>query len=61
MFGSKEQPDEPGLRRLQQEIARDRLRLQQRLSVLADQKTEEIPTGAAHGRLYQVFKAMGEA
>ena len=62
MLGSKEQKEEPGLLRLQKGIARDRLRLQQRLELVdGDRPVEEAPHGGAVGRLYQVFVAMGEA
>ncbi len=62
MFGSKAQEDDPGLLRLQKEIARDRLRLQQRIGpVDRDGTVEEASRGVTLGRLYQVFVAMGEA
>ena len=62
MFGSKVQKEEPGLLRLQKDITRDRLRLQQRLGLVdGDRSVEEAPCGSAVGRLYQAFVAMGEA
>ena len=62
MFGSKDQKAEPGLRRLQQDISRDRLRLQQRLELIDDdQPVADAPRTGNSGRLYEVFVAMGEA
>jgi hypothetical protein len=62
MFGSKVPKEEPGLIRLQKDIARDRLRLQQRVGLVdGDDTVEETPRVGASGRLYQVFVAMGEA
>lgn len=62
MFGSKVQQEELGLLRLQKEVTRDRLRLQQRLGLIdGDHQVEGAPTDRASGRLYQVFVAMGEA
>ena len=62
MFGSKVQKEDPGLLRLQKDIARDRLRLQQRVGFVdGDGPVETAPCGGASGRLYQVFAAMGDA
>lgn len=62
MFGNKEQKEDAGLLRLRNDIARDRLRLQQRVGVgEGDEALREGPAGVAVGRLYEVFVAMGEA
>ena len=64
MFGTKVQKEEAGLLRLQKDVTRDRLRLQQ-YRELADGRrspsAEEALEGSTVGRLYQVFVAMGEA
>ncbi len=62
MFGSKQPKEVPGLLRLKNDIARDRLRLQQRVGLgEGDEALREGPAGVAVGRLYEVFVAMGEA
>lgn len=61
MFGSKVRKEEPGLMRLQKDITRDRLRLQQAQRPFDGERLVEAPSGSAVGRLYQVFVAMGEA
>lgn len=59
-MGSKEQA--PGLLRLQKDIARDKLRLQQRLEAVDGEPVlDEAPDRRSTGRLYEVFVAMGEA
>jgi hypothetical protein len=62
MLGSKGQKEDPGLLRLQEDIAREKLRLQQRLGLVGDERpVEDAAYSRATGRLYEVFVAMGEA
>jgi hypothetical protein len=62
MLGSKGQKEDRRLLRLQEDIARDRLRLQQRVGIVDDERpVEDAAFSRATGRLYEVFVAMGEA
>jgi hypothetical protein len=64
MFGTKVQNAEPGLLRLQKDVTRDRLRLQQYRELADGERSAsfvDAPDGSTVGRLYQVFVAMGEA
>jgi hypothetical protein len=61
MFVNQGQKEEPGLLRLQKDIARDKLRFQQRLGLVEGARpVEDASRGSDVGRLYEVFVAMGE-
>ncbi len=61
MFESKNQKAEPGLLRLQKDINRDKLRLQQRLGLVnGEPAPDDGSRPRTSGKLYKVFVAMGE-
>ena len=61
MASTKAKNEDQRLVRLREDIARDRLRLQQAQKPFAEDLQVDKAGGTTVGRLYQVFVALGEA